>query len=61
MRPLTSWLSWTAEIAGTSVSGVFLFFFLCACVWQNGKEKPGLILQPLLTGMGISKQGELPA
>lgn len=39
------------------------FFLLSvhACFWQDGKEKMGLILQPLLMGIGISKQTELPA
>lgn len=36
-------------------------FSLCVCLWQGGEEKLGLILQPLLTGMGTSKHMELPA
>lgn len=34
---------------------------VCVCFWQDGKEKLGLILQPLLMGMGTSKGTELPA
>lgn len=39
------------------------FFLLSvhACFWQDGKEKLGLNLQPLLMGIGTSKQTELPA
>lgn len=33
---------------------------LCLCLWQDGEEKLGLILQPLLMGMGTSKHMELP-
>lgn len=37
------------------------FSRLCACLWQSGEEKLGLIVQPLLTGMGTSMHMELPA